>query len=49
MAATSAVAIGMRSATLQVIAGKVIDAHGIQSRFAFARNGPTIASEAFKQ
>jgi hypothetical protein len=33
----------------EVIAGKVIDAHGIQSRFAFARNGPTIASEAFKQ
>jgi hypothetical protein len=33
----------------EVIAGKVIDAHGIQSRFAFARSGPTIASEAFKQ
>ena len=33
----------------EVIAGKVIDAHGIQSRFAFARNSPTIASEAFKQ
>jgi len=33
----------------EVIAGKVIDAHGIQSRFAFARNGPTIASDAFKQ
>jgi hypothetical protein len=33
----------------EVIAGKVIDTHGIQSRFAFARNGPTIASEAFKQ
>ena len=33
----------------EVIAGKVIDAQGIQSRFAFARNGPTIASEAFKQ
>jgi hypothetical protein len=33
----------------EVIAGKVIDADGIQSRFAFARNGPTIASEAFKQ
>ena len=33
----------------EVIAGKVIDARGIQSRFAFARNGPTIASEAFKQ
>ena len=33
----------------EVIAGKVIDADGIQSRFAFARNSPTIASEAFKQ
>ena len=33
----------------EVIAGKVIDAHGIQSRLAFARNSPTIASEAFKQ
>ena len=33
----------------EVIAGKVIDAYGIQSRFAFARNSPTIASEAFKQ
>ncbi len=33
----------------EVIAGKVIDAHGIQSRFAFARNGPTIASDAFKR
>jgi hypothetical protein len=33
----------------EVIAGKVIDAHGIQSRFAFARDSPTIASEAFKQ
>jgi hypothetical protein len=32
----------------EVVAGKVIDAHGIQSRFAFARNGPTIASDAFK-
>jgi len=29
----------------EVIAGKVIDAHGIQSRFAFARNGPTMASD----
>jgi hypothetical protein len=27
----------------------VIDADGLQSRFAFARNGPTIASDAFKQ
>jgi hypothetical protein len=33
----------------EVVAGKVIDAHGTQSRFAFARNGPTIASDAFKQ
>ena len=32
-----------------MVAGKVIDAHGIQSRFAFARNGPTIVSDAFKQ
>src|SRR5271166_1928723 len=33
----------------EVVAGKVIDAHGVQSRFAFARNGPAIASDAFKQ
>ena len=33
----------------EVIAGKVIDAQGAQSRFAFARNSPTIASDAFKQ
>jgi len=32
-----------------VIAGKVIDAEGNQSRLAFARNSPTIASDAFKQ
>jgi hypothetical protein len=32
-----------------VIAGKAIDAEGNQSRFAFARNSPTIASDAFKQ
>jgi hypothetical protein len=32
----------------EVIAGKVIDADGNQSRFAFARNSPTIASDAFK-
>jgi hypothetical protein len=32
-----------------VIAGKIIDAQGSQSRFAFARNSPTIASGAFKQ
>jgi len=33
----------------EVIAGKVIDAEGNQSRFAFARNSPAIASDAFKQ
>ena len=33
----------------EVIAGKVIDAQGGQSRFAFARNSPTIASDGFKQ
>jgi hypothetical protein len=33
----------------EVIAGKVIDVQGDQSRFAFARNSPTIASDAFKQ
>ena len=33
----------------EVIAGKVIDAQSAQSRFAFARNSPTIASSAFKQ
>ena len=33
----------------EVIAGKVIDAQSGQSRFAFARNSPTIASDAFKQ
>ena len=33
----------------EVIAGKVINAEGNQSRFAFARNSPTIASDAFKQ
>ena len=33
----------------EVVAGKVIDARGSQSRFAFARNSPTIASGAFKQ
>jgi hypothetical protein len=30
-----------------VIAGKVINAQGSQSRFAFARNSPAIASGAF--
>ena len=33
----------------EVIAGKIIDAEGNQSRFAFARNSPAIASGAFKQ
>jgi hypothetical protein len=33
----------------EVVAGKVIDAYGIQSRFAFARNSPAIAADAFKQ
>jgi hypothetical protein len=33
----------------EVIAGKVIDAEGNHSRFAFARNSPAIASGAFKQ
>ena len=33
----------------EVIAGKIFDAEGNQSRFAFARNSPTIASDAFKQ
>jgi len=33
----------------EVVAGKVIDTHGAQHRFAFARNGQAIASEAFRQ
>ena len=33
----------------EVIAGKIIDEQGCQSRFAFARNSPAIASEAFRQ
>ena len=33
----------------EVIAGKVIDAQGSPSRFAFARNSPTLTSAAFKQ
>ena len=33
----------------EVIAGKVIDPQGSQSRFAFARNSPAIASGAFEQ
>jgi hypothetical protein len=32
-----------------VVAGKVIGAGGLQSRFAFARNSPAIAADAFKQ
>ncbi|MEA2736812.1 MAG: hypothetical protein QOH05_119, partial [Acetobacteraceae bacterium] len=32
-----------------MVAGKVIDADGNQSRFAFARNSPSIASAAFQQ
>ena len=33
----------------EVIAGKVIDGEGAQHRFAFVRNAPVAASEAFKQ
>ena len=33
----------------EVIAGKIIDAEGNPSRFAFARNSPAIASDAFTQ
>src|SRR4051812_28452069 len=33
----------------EVVAGKVIGAHGAQHRFAFARNGQVTASEAFRQ
>jgi len=33
----------------EVIAGKVIDADGIQHRFAFARNGQAASAEAFAQ
>src|SRR4051812_45286113 len=33
----------------EVVAGKVIDAHGAQHRFAFARNGPAASVEAFRQ
>jgi hypothetical protein len=32
-----------------VVAGKVIDAHGVQHRFAFARNGQATATEAFRR
>ena len=33
----------------EVVAGKIIHADGAQHRFAFARNGQAIASEAFRQ
>src|SRR4051794_19974326 len=33
----------------EVVAGKVIYAHGAQHRFAFARNGPAAASAAFRE
>jgi len=33
----------------EVVAGKVIDADGTQSRFAFARNGQAIAFDVFRQ
>src|SRR3954464_1391856 len=33
----------------EVVAGKVIDAGGLQCRFAFARTSPVIASDAFRQ
>ena len=33
----------------EVIAGKVVDAEGTQHRFAFVRNAPVAASDAFKQ
>jgi len=33
----------------EVIAGKIIDAEGNQSRFAFARNSPAVGSGAFRQ
>jgi hypothetical protein len=33
----------------EMIAGKIIDAEGNPSRFAFARNSPAIASDAFNQ
>jgi len=32
-----------------VVAGKVIDADGVQHRFAFARSGQTTAAERFRQ
>jgi hypothetical protein len=33
----------------EVIAGKIVDAEGARHRFAFVRNAPVAASEAFKQ
>ena len=33
----------------EVIAGKVIDAEGVQHRFAFARNGQSASAEAFRR
>ncbi len=33
----------------EVVAGKVIDAHGVQHRFAFARNGQAASAAAFRQ
>jgi hypothetical protein len=33
----------------EVIAGKIVDAEGAQHRFAFVRNGPVAAADAFKQ
>jgi hypothetical protein len=33
----------------EVVAGKVIDADGVQHRFAFARNGQATAAEAFRR
>jgi len=33
----------------EVVAGKVIHAHGGQHRFAFARNGQAVSAEAFRQ
>jgi len=33
----------------EVVAGKVIDVHGSQHRFAFARNGQAVLAEAFRQ
>src|SRR3954454_20946032 len=40
---------GGKGRHFEVIAGKVIDAGGMQHRFAFVRNGPVAASDAFKQ